>query len=98
MFGFMLQLSQLEEEAPPHGLLFLDGEDGLVVDCAVGLEPFEEGFDIVGMMSEIGGGGLGFLVAAVVAFDEVVFCLFLQSFQNHFGVGFGFAHSVQISN
>ena len=69
-----------------------------MVDSAVGLEPFKEGFDIVGMMSEIGGGGLGFLIAAVVAFDKIVLCLFLQSFQDHLGVGFSFAHSVQISN
>ena len=94
----MLQLGQLEEEASSHGLLLLDGEDGLVVDGAVGLEPFEEGFDIVGMISEIGGSGLGLLIAAVVAFNGVIFSLFLQSLQDHFGVGFGFTHSVQISN
>lgn len=69
-----------------------------MVDGAVGLEPFEEGFDIVGMISEIGGSGLGLLIAAVVAFNGVIFSLFLQSLQDHFGVGFGFAHSVQISN
>ena len=46
--------------------------------------------------SMIGGSGLCLLITAVIAFQIVIFCFFLQPFKDHFGIGFGFAHLVLV--
>ena len=89
----MLDFRQFEEKRSFESFFVSPFADRFVVDCELGLEAIKEGFDVV-RVSMVGRGSLGLLVAAGVAFEEVVLCFFLESFEDHLGVGFGFAHLV----
>ena len=55
------------------------------------LEMLEEEFGVVGLVM-VGRSGLSFLIAVAVGFGLIDGCFLLESFKNHFGVGFSLAH------
>ena len=63
-----------------------------MIDGTVLFELIKESFEVGDGMSDVRGSGLCFLVAAIVAFECLILCFFLKSFEYHFSVGFGFAH------
>lgn len=63
-----------------------------MVNCTVFLEVVEEVSCIWLYLMMFRGSCLGLLIAISVTLDKISICLPVQSFQNHFGVGFSFTH------